>query len=348
MNSRLALLLTAGALAVSAAPAAAATTLGQIAPAGAGGLGGCTNCSSFQTQTAPGSAEYVVPAGGGVITSWMFRAASTATSAKLRLFAPGPGAGQYTLMAESLSRAFSLGQTGTTATQIPVTAGMHLGVAVTAGDQQWYTYNNLDTISSGLDWFGPLGKSVLAVDTSQRHVNIAATLEPDADHDGYGDETQDGCPWDPTKQSSCGQPPLQPAPHQPLPPAPSTPSSPATPTPPDGGKAGGQSTAVTVQAGPLVSLVAPGRESITSGYVTLAAMSVGQVDVSAGGQVSGRALGSAKATIAAGKRVTLKLRIPRKTLHLIRVRLARHKKVSAKLTVTAGGTTTSVRVRLVR
>jgi len=226
-----------------------------------------------------------------------------------------------------------------------VTAGMHLGVAVTAADHQYYTFNNADTIASGPDWFGPLGASVLAINNDGRHVNIAATLEPDADHDGYGDETQDGCPWDPTKQSSCGQPPLQPAPHQPVPPQPTPPS---TPPASGGGQSSGQSTAVTVQAGPLVSLVTPGRESIARGYVTLAAMSVGQVNVSASGQVSGRALGSAKATIAAGKRVNLNLRIPRKTLRAIRGRLAHHKRVSAKVTVTAGGATTSVRVRLVR
>jgi hypothetical protein len=33
--------------------------------------------------------------------------------------------------------------------------------------------------------------------------NVAADIEPDADHDGYGDETQDGCTADPARQGPC-------------------------------------------------------------------------------------------------------------------------------------------------
>jgi hypothetical protein len=338
MNSRLALLLTAGALAVTAAPAAAATSLGGIAP-GLAGLGGCTNCGQLQTQTAPGSVPYVVPAGGGVITSWTFRDVTKATAARLRLFEPGPGAGQYTLIAETPYRDFNLGETATTLTQIPVAAGVHLGIAVTAADQQYYTLNSGDKVSSNFDVLAPIGASQLLTESDGRHVNIAATLEPDADHDGYGDETQDACPSDPTQQLNCSQgaPPIPAAPHQPSPPS--------TPTPP---AAGNQTGAITVKAGSFVSLVTPARESIKSGFVTVAATSVGQVTLSASGKVSGRALGSTTTTIAAGQRVTLKLRIPKKTLHAVRKRLAHHQKVSAKVTVSANGTTTAVTVRLAR
>ena len=31
-------------------------------------------------------------------------------------------------------------------------------------------------------------------------LNVAADIEPDADHDGYGDETQDCCATDPSRQ----------------------------------------------------------------------------------------------------------------------------------------------------
>jgi hypothetical protein len=34
-------------------------------------------------------------------------------------------------------------------------------------------------------------------------VPVIATLEPDRDHDGYGDETQDGCPGQPLVQTAC-------------------------------------------------------------------------------------------------------------------------------------------------
>jgi hypothetical protein len=50
----------------------------------------------------------------------------------------------------------------------------------------------------------PAGGSGLFEDTSNDlRVPIEATIEHDADHDGYGDETQDLCPTDPTLHSVC-------------------------------------------------------------------------------------------------------------------------------------------------
>ena len=37
-------------------------------------------------------------------------------------------------------------------------------------------------------------------------LSVAATLEPDADADGFGDETQDLCPTDATRQGDCTPP----------------------------------------------------------------------------------------------------------------------------------------------
>ncbi|MDQ2630684.1 MAG: hypothetical protein M3Y75_06890 [Actinomycetota bacterium] len=41
---------------------------------------------------------------------------------------------------------------------------------------------------------------------SQAQVPIAARIEPDADNDGFGDETQDKCPQSPTTQGACPAP----------------------------------------------------------------------------------------------------------------------------------------------
>src|SRR5581483_12213205 len=37
-------------------------------------------------------------------------------------------------------------------------------------------------------------------------LDISAQLEPDADHDGYGDQTQDKCYTDPSTQLACPRP----------------------------------------------------------------------------------------------------------------------------------------------
>jgi hypothetical protein len=324
MNLRVASVLAAGALATCAAPALAATQLGQVAPSGAIGAGGCTNCAEFQVATAPGSAPYVVGPGGGVITSWTFHAVNTATAAQLRLFAPGPGAGRFTLIAETPYHSFTLGETATVPTQIPVAAGMHLGVAVSAGDEDYITGVTGDHVSSNPDFNLPIGGSELVTTSDQRHANIAAIVEPDADHDGYGDETQDQCPSDPAKQTSC-----------------SVPTPPVSPSPPT------QPTAVSG-----ATVVAKHRQSIKHGALTVAITSAGSASVSATGVAGTGKLRSISHTLVAGRKTALKLKLSKSSLRAIRMRLAHHKHVSAKVTVVvhdgAGDHTTSLHIRLTR
>jgi len=246
----------------------------------------------------PGTASYVVPA-DGVITSWSFHAAGAAGLAWLQLYAPGPGLGQYTLAAETAKRSFALGEFATTPTQIPVKAGMHLGVATQGPEPYFYAGNPGDTL--GAFTVNALLGTVNNVGVSPAPVraNIAATFDPEA------------------PQAT-----------------PTVPATPATPT--------------TTTTGPLLSVVTSGRESLRSGYVTVSATSVGPATLSATGKIGSYKLRPAGKTLQAGGRATLKLKIPKKTLRAIRLRLAHHKKVSAKVTVTAGGSTTSVRVPLVR
>src|SRR5262249_9456177 len=152
------------------------------------------------------------------------------------------------------------------------------------------------------------------------HVNVAAVVEPDADHDGYGDDTQDQCPKDPAKQTGCGAPPIQAGP-KPKPPS----DPPATPAPPIPPSPVTQTTVLNGASGPLVSLMAPRSESIKRGVVKFGVTSLGDVTVSASGQAGKRKLGSVDQAIAAGKHITLKLRISKKSLRAIRGRLAHHK-----------------------
>jgi hypothetical protein len=334
--------LAVGALIAGASSAIAATPLGEVIPAGVAG-GGCTNCSQLQVSTAPGSAPYVVGLGGGVITSWTFHDVTVPTSAKLRLFVPGPGPGQYTLVAETPYRSFKAGETATTLTRIPVAQGTHLGVAVTAADQDYITGYTGDHVSSNFDVNAPIGASQLVSTSDERHANIAAVVEPDGDHDGYGDNTQDKCPSDPAKQAGCGAPPIPAAPKPPSAPPP----PPVPPIPPVT-----QTTVVIGASGPLVSLVAPRSESIKHGVVKFGVKSLGNVTVSASGQAGARKLRSVSEAIGAGKQITLKLRISKRSLRTIRGRLAHHKKVSAKVTVLVHGpgsdSTASLRIRLTR
>jgi hypothetical protein len=128
---RIALLFVLGMAAAS--PASAATVrLGKTAPAGT--LAGCAGCALFQSATGPGSPSYVVPAGGGTITSWSIQGAPSSLSclvggchARLQVMRPGE-AGKFTLAAQSLDKTIPAGKLSTFSTSIPVQAGDVLGL----------------------------------------------------------------------------------------------------------------------------------------------------------------------------------------------------------------------------
>jgi hypothetical protein len=48
-----------------------------------------------------------------------------------------------------------------------------------------------------------VGATATATPSATAYLDIAARVETDADGDGYGDDTQDGCPTDPADQTAC-------------------------------------------------------------------------------------------------------------------------------------------------
>ncbi len=183
---------------IAPASAAAAVTIGQSPPV-AGTASSCHVTPSsppedwVQASNTTGN-PYTVPMGGGVITAW-----STSTGSgpvKLRLFSlAGPG---MTPVAESNAENLTPAETSFP-TRIPVAGGERLGLSVLPGaslsDCQSDTTSLGDQNTVLLAQAGPLGVDEPVVDGSNAALlNVAVTLEPDADKDGYGDESQDPCP----------------------------------------------------------------------------------------------------------------------------------------------------------
>jgi hypothetical protein len=102
--------------------------------------------------------------------------------------------------------------------RIPVRAGDVLGFRVTRGS----SFAIRSDGSSVMSTFDPAlvpGRPAPAAFLGPVFAAISGDVEPDADGDGYGDDTQDGCPIDPGRQGACvGLPPAPPTP--PTPPAP--------------------------------------------------------------------------------------------------------------------------------
>jgi hypothetical protein len=173
-----------------AAPARAATTIGDATstPNNAG-----TEPFVYLQQTDPADAPYGVPAGGGVITSV---SAKLKTSGTVVVARPA-GAGTYSVVGtQELSAPTSSLTLVTAPTRIPVAAGDRLAVHVRAGSEVGVADGGTAAII-GFPAAAPptAGQALTGGDTPETgfRMLVSATVEPDADHDGYGDETQDTC-----------------------------------------------------------------------------------------------------------------------------------------------------------
>lgn len=191
-----------GIVAVGAAPAGAAVTIGQtFTPTEEFGGAG-----TF-IQTAALGNSYAVPS-DGVITSWSFKAAVGPTPAlKLKMFSSA-GGDDYATVGESQLETPSPEILNTFSTRIPVKAGDVPGNFYTDSTVGFRNTTGYDTEYNdgalgdpGLD--APPGTTITYTFDAGDQIDLSAVLEPDADHDGFGDETQDLCPTNPATQGSC-------------------------------------------------------------------------------------------------------------------------------------------------
>ncbi len=185
-----------GGVLVAPACALGATTLGEtFTPTG--------NCAAeqpvlIQTTSPPGGAVYAAPA-PGVITSWSVMAPAATEQMAFKV-ARSAGGGNYTIVGESDAEQLTAAQLNTHPARIPVVAGDMIGVApqnlcsrTTMGAAASYHNSNPST-----------GSTFPYTALPNVQLDVSASLEPDADGDGYGDETQDLCPSDPTSQCMGG------------------------------------------------------------------------------------------------------------------------------------------------
>jgi hypothetical protein len=85
--------------------------------------------------------------------------------------------------------------------RLPVTKGDHLAIDQTNVDALHESNSDKFTYQ----YAPPLVDGQGARDSSEVHneLLVQAVIEPDADHDGFGDETQDACPTQATTQGAC-------------------------------------------------------------------------------------------------------------------------------------------------
>jgi hypothetical protein len=186
------------------AGAGAATKVGQVLPSDPSPCGAPLNL--VQTAVTSGT-PYEVPAGGGVITRWQHRGRLFASGVgRLQVWKPAGGT-SFKLVGRSDLMPFSDGVLHDFRTRVPVSGGELLGLrAQTAspfvgcvfGAPAGNTYNS----ETGTDP-APGQTRTLGGPIDGGRLNVSATLEPDADGDGYGDESQDQCPAGASTHGAC-------------------------------------------------------------------------------------------------------------------------------------------------
>jgi Ca2+-binding RTX toxin-like protein len=191
---------------MAAAPAQAATTIGETGNTGSS----CTqNITIHQQVSAPGSPSYVVPAGGGVITSWSYDAPATADQIKFKAIRPA-GANQFTVVGDTQAHTMTPNTVNSVPARIPVQGGDTIAINVVnngagcAHDSPAQPGDQIDGCVA-CDPAQGTTYTTMAIANNAR-INAAATVEPDADGDSFGDETQDQCRTDPSTQATCPVP----------------------------------------------------------------------------------------------------------------------------------------------
>jgi hypothetical protein len=152
----------------------------------------------------------------GVITEWTVNAdISVESEGKLsgefpRLLQPrmvvlqAEGTEAFKVIGEAAGGALNLHGSSTYKSRVPVGAGDYLALAGNPYGAYCETTDPADTFKSAVGGT-PVGSTfrVEAASKTLLQAPIVAQIEPDADGDGYGDETQDQCPQSAAYQTAC-------------------------------------------------------------------------------------------------------------------------------------------------
>jgi len=194
---RIASLLT-GLVALSApVPASGAVTLGETFTPGT-----CIGPITFLQSASPQS-SYAVPS-SGVLTSWSYQASAAVSPIKFKLGNRVSG-DSFQVDAESALVTPVADTLNTYPIRVTAAPGDVIGIYLegvagcartTPGYQDHYVEGDVLP--------GP--PQVFTLDEGSYQLDVSAQLEPDADADGYGDETQDECPAEASTQADCDPP----------------------------------------------------------------------------------------------------------------------------------------------
>lgn len=140
----------------------------------------------------------------GIVTGWTIRSIHSAPVVEqATIFRPTEATGRFQAVAESDPLTIGSGLNNFAA-RLPVRAGDRFGLVgvgtdsplfCLTGNVEDHTWSYPGSVEAGSTQQFAAGAFV--------RVPLVATVEPDVDGDGYGDETQDGCPQRAAYQTAC-------------------------------------------------------------------------------------------------------------------------------------------------
>lgn len=199
--------LAIAALALPVSGAGAAVTIGQTFTPASDASSDCGD-NATGLQTVSPNNQYAAPS-RGVITSWSFQAsASPVPTLKLKV-GRAAGGNNYTTVGESDLRAPLPGTFSTFPTRISVEAGDVIGAYYLEGDGGCAA-PPAGYVAHAAAGEQAVGSTATYTPLTDVQLDLEANLEPDADSDGFGDETQDQCPSNASVQGPCPPPPALP------------------------------------------------------------------------------------------------------------------------------------------
>ncbi len=198
--------------------ACAAALLGAEAPGAAAATELGNGCEANESVPGPDTAfEYLgfgVDGGApttGVITHWRLNVLGAPATETQRLKVVRELQEGFEVVGESAVETVAAADQGL-ATRVPVRRGDLLGSASQSGGSTYTCegQSNEDALSIK-EGDAPVGSTYgISIFEIGQALPLRVTIEPDADGDGYGDETQDGCSTDASKQGPCFLPPAPP------------------------------------------------------------------------------------------------------------------------------------------
>ena len=137
------------------------------------------------------------------MTSWSYQLGNAAiTGLRLEIADPG-SAGSHTIVGQAAAGSQTPGAVNSYPARIPVKAGDIIGIFGGGGGNCLLgTGMGGDAIDYHAGDLSP-GASAMFTQLTGNRLPVKATVEADADHDGFGDETQDQCPGVPGPVNGC-------------------------------------------------------------------------------------------------------------------------------------------------